>query len=116
MMKDKRRMKIDRISTIITERDVHQAFAKLDMADRETFLSLHEGVRPLSTKPLRIYKANAFEEKDTSYIYFNVSRINHCCLPNAETSADQDGCAVIAIKTIAKGEEIFITYRTDYKA
>lgn len=44
-------------------------------------------------------------------LYFEVSLINHACVPNAEVYPEQGGYAdVVALKPIATGEEIYITY------
>ena len=97
-----------------TSDQVQQAFSRLNAKDQKKFLQLHEGHRAFDTKLLRIYKANAFSNDDSScHIYPNISNINHSCVPNAELEPGDDSNsglkAVRATQQISKGEEVFIS-------
>ena len=96
----------------LSHQQVRQAFTQLSTDDQSEFLKLHEGNRPLQTKLLRIYKANAFGNDKHQWINIVVSKINHSCVPNAEfLGPNLEGeVRVVAVKPIEKGEEISICY------
>ncbi|KAK5688847.1 hypothetical protein LTS10_000826 [Elasticomyces elasticus] len=91
------------------------AYNFLDNSQKESFLRLHEGSRPYSSKVMRIYMANSFRSctEFSNYVLPKMSRVNHSCTPNTEKAADDDDKNVeilVAAKSIAKGEEIFLGY------
>lgn len=68
---------------------------------------------------MRIFKANAFEDRHgKSWICFDISRLNHSCVPNAELDGSVNdgsegmGDNLQAIRDIAAGDEIFINYHS----
>ncbi|KXT16650.1 hypothetical protein AC579_8019 [Pseudocercospora musae] len=69
--------------TCITEQTIiARAFSKLSLEDQQRFFELHENHRPYISKVFRIFKANAFGDKDDSKVYDRISRLNHSCVPN----------------------------------
>lgn len=96
-----------------TDEEIRRAFETLTEDQQRQFLALHEGHRPFNTKLARIYNANVFGiPNDASYLFLNISRINHSCIPNANTGDISDTMRVVAIRPISMGEEIFISYHT----
>lgn len=73
-------------------------------------MNLHDGHRPYPSRAFRVYKANAFGLRKAGYVFPNVSFINYSCAPNAEFVHKDTRMEVIAVKPIAKGEEVFISY------
>lgn len=65
-----------------------------------------------------IFQANAFGSQDGnfSFMYLHICKANHSCIPNAEVIPHEDDSPakprLVAIKSIDKDEEIFITYNT----
>ncbi|KAK3633406.1 hypothetical protein LTR56_015821 [Elasticomyces elasticus] len=92
------------------------AYNSLDNSQKkESFLRLHEGSRPYSSKVMRIYMANSFRSRTefSNYVLPKMSRVNHSCTPNTEKAADDDDKDIeilVAAKPIAKGEEVFLGY------
>lgn len=111
-MRDRMTMRIRRPELDVTEKQVEDAFNALSTADQESFLNLHEGRSPYPTRTLRIFKANAFGDETCAWLCLKIARLNHLCAPNAElTETDNErDVKVVAIKSIAKSEEIFISY------
>ena len=102
---------------ITREALVETAFSKLSFEDQNRFLELHEGHRPYKSKVFRIFKANAFGDKDVSRVYDRISRLNHSCVPNAvmvPDSTDPTVASIIALVPISKGKEITISYSSLY--
>ncbi|KAK5709710.1 hypothetical protein LTR17_019529 [Elasticomyces elasticus] len=91
------------------------AYNALDKKQKDSFLRLHEGSRPYGSKVMRIYMANSFRSRTefSNYVLPKMSRVNHSCTPNTEKAADDDDKSVeilVAVKPIAKDEEIFHGY------
>jgi hypothetical protein len=70
---------------------IAQAYRHMTSDIRAHFDALHERTRPFETREMRIWKSNSFgwgaTESDgscISAIFFDMARINHSCLPNAE--------------------------------
>lgn len=116
----------------IREEDVVKGYHRLSKADQAQFLSLHDGKRHYNNKIFRIWKgkyssldkanhvqwiltpdtANVFGTNGSTALYFEVSLINHACVPNAIFSPQDDHADVVALKPISKGQEIFISYNS----
>ncbi|CZT24692.1 uncharacterized protein RCC_10419 [Ramularia collo-cygni] len=111
IMKDRIAMKIQKEGPAIQEAEVLQLFNKLTKADQARFLDLHDGKRQYN-KIFRIWKGNVFGGHGYTALYFEVSLINHACVPNAAFGSESDPATVVALKPIASGEEIFITYNS----
>ena len=111
VMRDQERMKIERRGVDVTDEQVSKAFEALSIEDQSTFMTLHPGIIPYKTKLKRIYKTNMFGNEEVARVYFKVSKLNHACAPNAEM-ADKGQVAAYALKPIAEGKEIFISYYT----
>jgi hypothetical protein len=82
---------------------------------RDRYLQLHQSTYQWLSLPLRIFKANSFAvDGSQSVVYIDMSRCNHSCSENArvvDTNDDEDeGAMLIAVRPIAKGEEITINY------
>lgn len=109
-------MEITREDLDIRAQDVQKAFDGLYANEQATFLSLHESTRPLKTRLLRIYKANCFDYKRKTFVFLKISRFNHSCSPNTEqtTSGSANDTHIVALKPIAKGEEILISYNSQH--
>ena len=111
-------MKVSRAAARLDESCVTQAFRNLSVADQTKFLSLHEGAHPYNTKEMRIWKLNSFfgGGDDLSYVYLDISRINHSCVPNVEIDENlEDKTAEIyALRDIATGEELTMCYNAIY--
>ncbi|KAF2160304.1 hypothetical protein M409DRAFT_29158 [Zasmidium cellare ATCC 36951] len=114
IIKDPVAIKINKDPPSIDETDVDKAFGLLSKADQDRFMALHEGSRPYPSRTFRIYKANAFGSKGVGRLYLDVSLINHSCVANAEVMEQDNGVDVLAVKPIAKGEEVFITYNLTF--
>lgn len=118
IMRDQKTMTLERpfpTGQFIAQQ-VQRAFSQLLERDQKKFLHLHEGSRTFKSKLLRIYKANAFGEvngnRDIGYLYLEVSKLNHLCVPNAEIleseGADGNAASVVAVRKIEKGHEVLI--------
>jgi hypothetical protein len=101
-----------------TEKQVLGALKALSPKDQTRFQELHEGSADVPGKHLRIYQADMFGNEDTriSYIYLEVSCLNHSCMPNAELrertgKTAEEETDIVATAKIAKGEEVHINYR-----
>ena len=106
------------------ESRVNWAFGQLSEDQRAQFLRLHQSHITFNTKAARIFYANRFGDDETSWVYLELSRVNHSCDPNAEITSDlppstkthskghgDDGSGrLVVIKPIAAGEEVFISY------
>ena len=59
-----------------------------------------------------IYKTNSFARDDTegAILYEVLSRVNHSCAPNAAKHFDGFTAVVTALRDVAAGEELFISY------
>ncbi|EME44391.1 hypothetical protein DOTSEDRAFT_80142 [Dothistroma septosporum NZE10] len=113
-------IKEDKVATVIEiaaptiqPTDFVNAISTLSTADQARLFAIHEGSRPYSSQASRIYEAKAFASEGEGRLYLAISLFNHSCVPNAEIS-DRDKATkadhVIAVKPIAKGEEILIIY------
>lgn len=104
----------------IDDGDVVLAVEALSATQRKAFFALHEGESGHPTREARIFHVNCFSspDNDYNYLYLQISRINHSCVPNAadvEVSKDwRDGGEIKAIRRIAKGEEVCINYRPSH--
>lgn len=100
----------------VTPAQVAAAFDRLSSADRETYLSLHQGITPYESKLLRILMANSFGVSTSTgeqllHLYLTISRINHDCNPNAELAGLDEGTrSVVAVRNIEAEIEITISY------
>ena len=54
--------------------------------------------------------SNGFVWGSDLALFSRLSRINHCCMPNAALVTCQDKVAVKAVREVAKNEEITISY------
>ncbi|KAK5718959.1 hypothetical protein LTR17_015465 [Elasticomyces elasticus] len=117
IMKDARLMHVKKTEhRALTHAEVHQAFETLDHDQQSQFLLLHEGTRPYKSKVMRIYMNNTFRDKFDNYMLLEISKLNHSCTPNAERDpdvADKTIDQLLAVKDIAKGEEIYHSYYGD---
>ncbi|KAK4575195.1 hypothetical protein LTR86_001047 [Recurvomyces mirabilis] len=132
-----------------TEREVEQAFIQMSRHDQGRYLAMSTGFATNNDpqeeaartgllgrdyyhttgresadnkrRLLNIYRANAFGEEGggEKYIFFDICRINHACVPNAELLNQGDGGVadevvnfVVALRTITEGEEVLICYNT----
>lgn len=112
-MEDRAVMKIPMTSLQFGDEEIRSSFEALTAAQKAQFLALHEGHRSVNTRLARISNANAFGiHNDASYLYLDVSRINHSCCPNAAVGEIADAMQILAIRPIEKGEEIFISYHS----
>lgn len=98
-----------------TSKEIKKLFKGLSQEQQRKFLNLHEGHRPLSTKLLRIYKANTFEVDRGTVILLDASKLNHSCVPNVERTDTIPGKEgkdlwIVTVKPVAKGDEILIRY------
>jgi hypothetical protein len=97
---------------------IAKAFNKLSSEDKSKFMQLHFDSGDDGTKKARIFKQNCFASFDMdsnahySRILFIISRANHSCSPNAESTIHD--ARLIAIKKIRKGEEVLIAYVSPY--
>ncbi|KAJ8607391.1 hypothetical protein MRB53_040337 [Persea americana] len=88
-------------SDVILER----AFLELPRSQQWRILALSDS-NTMSPSVVGIIRTNGFGGRPNSFIYESLSRINHSCIPNAVVDDDQ----VIALRDIAVGEEITISY------
>lgn len=58
--------------------------------------------------------ANVFGSDGFTALFFEVSLINHACVPNAQFVPNAEHAEIVAQKPIAKGEEIFISYNSRF--
>lgn len=97
ILSDQATCKIFKPGIHITENDVLEAYQKLNAADQERFMGLHESHRLLSSKLLRIYKANCFRTNDDGTVLFlEISKFNHSCVPNASKEVEGDVANIVA--------------------
>ncbi|KAF2173376.1 hypothetical protein M409DRAFT_15661 [Zasmidium cellare ATCC 36951] len=90
---------------------IEQAFRNLSKKDQASELQLHEGSHPnAKTKVTRIFHANGFGNEHVKELYLTKSRFNHSCVPNAFAYEDGESSYLQAIRQIAPGEEITISY------
>lgn len=116
ILSDQATCKISKPGIHITEKDVLEAYQKLNTADQKRFMALHESHRLLNSKLLRIYKANCFRTNDDGTVLFlEISKFNHSCVPNASKEVEGDVANIVAKKPIMEGEEIFINYNPDFE-
>ena len=54
--------------------------------------------------------SNGFVWGSDLALFSRLSRINHCCMPNAVLVTCEDKVAVKAVRKVAKNEEITISY------
>ena len=54
--------------------------------------------------------SNGFVWGSDLALFSRLSRINHCCMPNAALVTFEDKVAVKAVREVAKNEEITISY------
>ncbi|KAL9075651.1 MAG: hypothetical protein Q9161_001403 [Pseudevernia consocians] len=96
--------------------DVSKAFDRLPASEKLKYLGLHCPERPGCSLILSIYEANCFEMGSGTCIYLDASRINHSCMPNAYYSWNSsiERVTLHAVKDIAEGEEITISYCSAY--
>ncbi|CZR65175.1 uncharacterized protein PAC_15075 [Phialocephala subalpina] len=97
------------------------AHSAMSFGQKAGFDSLHEGVRPFSTKEMRIWNANCFMydsvgSNSTSAVFLDMSRINHSCIPNAEYDANfsKNRMVLFSTQRIRAGEEVTINYGHEY--
>ncbi|KAI6891834.1 hypothetical protein KC318_g16961 [Hortaea werneckii] len=120
-MHDRAIMKLKLKYIQFTDEEVRDSFNLLSDADKTRVLKLHEGHRPFKTRLMRIYKANSFGAKGFTKLHVDISRVNHSCVPNADkqddTESDEktDAANLVAIRTIAQGEEILICYNSNFE-
>ena len=89
------------------------AFSTLASGEKNKFLALHENNNlAYKSRLMRIYKSNAFGDEHYSWIFLDFARVNHSCAPNAEIAElqNEENVKIVAVKPIAKGEEVFISY------
>ncbi|KAI7283224.1 hypothetical protein KC345_g3047 [Hortaea werneckii] len=121
IMHDPAVMKLELKHVQFTDEEVRDSFNLLSDADKIWVLKLHEGHRPFKTRLMRIYKANSFGAKGFTMLHVDISRVNHSCVPNADRQDDAendektDAANLVAIRTIAKGEEILICYNSNFE-
>ncbi|KAI6843024.1 hypothetical protein KC340_g1253 [Hortaea werneckii] len=121
IMHDRAIMKLKLKHVQFTDEEVRDSFNLLSDADKIRVLKLHEGHRPFKTKLMRIYKANSFGAKGFTKLHVDISRVNHSCVPNADKQDDTEGdektdaANLVAIRTIAQGEEILICYNSNFE-
>ena len=96
--------------------DVSKAFDRLPASEKLKYLGLHCPERPDCSLILSIYEANCFEMGSGTCICLDASRINHSCMPNAYYSWNSsiERVTLHAVKDIAEGEEITISYCSAY--
>lgn len=108
IMKDRVALRVQKHGPSVREADVLKRFNLLNKADQERFLGLHEGkrqynlkarysgsgrVRLLQTTHRRVLTpraANVFGGDGSTTLYFEVSLINHACVPNVACGQDGD--------------------------
>ena len=112
IMTDCVKMKLPRGKYDVTDEQIERAFNALTSEDQAAFMQLHEGHVQYTTRLMRIYKANAFSAEHHAIIYLKFSKLNHSCTPNAEMTELGNGqhTKLVAVKSITKDEEIFISY------
>ncbi|KAI7176917.1 hypothetical protein KC360_g2685 [Hortaea werneckii] len=120
-MRDPAVMKLKLKHVQFTDEEVRDSFNLLSNADKVRVLKLHEGHRPFRTRLMRIYKANSFGTGGFTMLHVDMSSVNHSCVPNADRQDDTDNdekpdaAIMVAIRTIAKGEEILICYNSNFE-
>ncbi|KAK4896630.1 hypothetical protein LTR27_005550 [Elasticomyces elasticus] len=114
IMEESRLMHVEKIPyRALTEAEIHQAFDNLSTPDKARFLALHEGSRSYPSKIMRIYMNNTFRGASENFILLEISLLNHSCTSNAERDPqmeDESTENLLAVKKIAKGEEILHSY------
>ncbi|KAI7484126.1 hypothetical protein KC351_g4732 [Hortaea werneckii] len=121
IMHDPAVMKLELKNVQFTDEEVRDSFNLLSDTDKIRVLKLHEGHRPFITRLMRIYKANSFGAKGFTMLQVDISGVNHSCVPNADRQDDMendektDAANLVAIRTIAKGEEILICYNSNFE-
>ncbi|GAB1729414.1 hypothetical protein NU195Hw_g4365t1 [Hortaea werneckii] len=121
IMHDPAVMKLKLKHIQFTDEEIRESFNLLSDTDKIRVLKLHEGHRPFKTRLMRIYKANSFGAKGFTMLHVDLSRVNHSCVPNADRQDDTenvektDAANLVAIRTIAKGEEILICYNSNFE-
>jgi hypothetical protein len=124
--------------TVPPQTDVPTAFSELSRHDQGLFLSVHcrqynagdmDSLTALREKPIEgldmltfpvelqakviaIHRTNFITAGEKTVVCVKVSRLNHSCLPNAHHQWNENIGAVTvhAMKDIATGEEVVITY------
>ncbi|KAK3671843.1 SET domain-containing protein 5 [Recurvomyces mirabilis] len=102
-----------------TNNDPQEKAERTGPLERDSYHTTGRESTDNKQKLLDIYRANAFGEDGggEKYMFFDICRINHACVPNAELlNQGDEGVAdggletVVALQTIDKGEEITICY------
>ena len=105
----RKRAVMEQILDRMTELD----FAKLPDSQQKRWMALHDALsEPPSKTPGNIWRSNAYakDSGEGGCLYELLSRANHSCSPNIGKSFQDDNVEIIALKTISKGEELFMCY------
>ena len=111
----------DRIAERIAERE----FSQLSAVAKRRYLALADAFAPAAKTLGGRYKTNSFAHifangYEGAIVYDIVSRLNHSCAPNLASTGARgihgfaDATAeVAALRDVAEGEELFISYLTE---
>ena len=111
----------DRIAERIAERE----FSQLSAVAKRRYLALADAFAPAAKTLGGRYKTNSFahifaDGYEGAIVYDIVSRLNHSCAPNLASTGARgihgfaDATAeVAALRDVAEGEELFISYLTE---
>jgi hypothetical protein len=140
IIREKPLMTAPLLPDVLSSWGIHDRFSRLDTADQERYLQLHASqaitdlvlpsiprilppsFRDHTARVVSIFRTNAFRlqyvtdggeiEDGTEGVFSIASRINHSCCPNAgyTWNSNLDSVTIHAIKDIAVGEEITISY------
>lgn len=108
---------MQRIMIRITELDFKSAPAR----EQNRWMSLCDSFSTPPTKtPFDVYRSNALGKEDVDgkmggYLYDLLCRANHSCAPNISKTFDgaSGSISVVALKAIAKGDELLMCYLPD---
>lgn len=95
------------------DRIADRIYAQLSPCEKRRYMALHDA---FSTPPAKtaggIYRTNTFEREDEEggILYEVLSRVNHSCCPNVCKEYDGFIAVVTALRDIACGEELCISY------
>ena len=109
--------KVPRFATnaSLIENFIAQGLRRLSKDEQRAFFSLHNAYKSAHKPIVGIMKTNALPLGSSamqSGLFLDASRINHACAPNAQNTwnATLDKLTVHAVKDVAEGEEITISY------
>ena len=97
------------------EQCIRRQFEALSLSQQQQVTALHDNLNE-DSDCVGVYRTNAYmftdDERHASGLFPRISRLNHCCLPNAQLVDDPErgANAVIALLGIGAGEQITHSY------